>query len=132
VTKVVHVTNKGKASKETKPYYFVRWRWWDQINLEAVAEDFQKEFRVDKISFPHDELELFPHKKDARDELKVNADTLTARLSAFRGILYQRKLAYFTEKDVKLRRTVLNLYPRKRATPFSFPGLTEPKFEVKK
>jgi hypothetical protein len=75
-------------------------------------------------------MELVLH-KDEREELKVSSNTLTAMLSAFRAVLYQKEAASFTERDMKLREKVLELYPRKRSTPFPIPLISiEPKFEA--
>ena len=97
--------------------------------LKTLVEDFSKEFKVEQRFLPTDETELVLH-KDEREELKVSANTLTAMLSAFRAVLYQKEAAPFTEGDMKLREKVLELYPRKRSTPFPIPLISiEPKFE---
>jgi hypothetical protein len=122
---------QAKSPKKAIPYYFVRWRWWSEVDLEKVAEDFAKEFTVKKISLPKDDMELVLHK--VREELKVTADSLTARLSGFKAGLFQKEAAPFTERDVKLRKEVLRLYPYNRSTPIPLPlYVREPKFEVEK
>ncbi len=67
---------------------------------------------------------------DAREEVHVKAETLSARLAPFRAVLYQKEKAPFTRKDMELRETVLALYPYDTPTyvPFRF-GEKEPKFE---
>jgi hypothetical protein len=68
---------------------------------------------------------------DVRNETEVKADTLFARLSPFRAVLYQKKKALFTKRDMELRQTVLALYPRSTATPVPFRfGEKEPTFEA--
>ncbi|MCK4952229.1 hypothetical protein KAS14_00370 [Candidatus Bathyarchaeota archaeon] len=121
---------RGKGlAKLSEPYRYTRFRWWNKIDLEEVEKDLSKEFSVKKFSPSRDEMELALG-KDERDELMVSADTLTAMLSAFRAVLFQKESASFTEKDVELRKIVLELYKRERPTPFPWSFSTEPKFEA--
>ena len=122
---------RNKAFAEvSRPYHYARFRWWSRVNLKDLAEDLSKEFEVEQQLLPTDETELALH-KDEREELKVSANTLTAMLSAFRAVLYQKEGAPFTKKDVKLREKVLELYPRKRSTPVPIPLISvEPKIEA--
>ena len=96
-----------------------------------VSEDLSELFSVEMFVPPSDERELV-FKKDERKELKVSADTLTARLSVFRAVLTQKEAAPFTARDLELRKKVLGLYPRSRPTPFPWLFSHEPKFEVAK
>jgi len=64
--------------------------------------------------------------------LKVSADTLSAMLSRFRALLYQKEAAPFTARDMELRKKVLELYTRDRSTPFLWGFRSEPKFEIAK
>lgn len=114
-----------------EPYNYVRFRWWSRVDLEKVAEDLRAPFSIRKINWPRDEREM-SLLKDERTELEVKADTLTARLSYFRALLSQKEAAPFTEKDVELRRKVIEIYPRDRPTPFPWEFIPEPKFEVAK
>jgi hypothetical protein len=112
-----------------EPYHYVRFRWWNRVDLEKIAEDLRAPFSVKKIDWPRDEREL-SLLKDDRMELEVKADTLTARLSSFRALLTQKVVAPFTENDVELRRKVIEIYPNDRPTPFPWQFIPEPKFEV--
>lgn len=114
-----------------EPYHYVRFRWWTRIDLKGVSEDLSGLFHVEMFVPPSDERELV-FKKDVRRELKVSADTLTARLSAFRAVLSQKEAAPFTARDLELRKKVLELYPRSRPTPFPWLFGHEPKFEEAK
>jgi hypothetical protein len=48
----------------------------------------------------------------------VKADTLITFLSSFRAVLSQQESNPYTEKDVKLRERILDLYPRNMPSPF--------------
>lgn len=113
----------------SKPYHYVRFRWWQGADLKKVSEELSDEFSVETIEMPKSKYDI-ALLKDERYELKVNADTLTALLSRFRAVLSQRESAPFTEKDMKLRERILELYPRSRSTPFPWVFSVEPKFEV--
>lgn len=66
-----------------------------------------------------------------RWEILVKADTLSAFLSAWRAILFQKVWAPFTRRDIELRKIVLSLYPRNRSTPFPWAfSPPEPPFEI--
>ncbi len=52
--------------------------------------------------------------------MKIEADTLRARLSSNRAVLYQRENAPFTARDMALRGRVMELYPHNSPTPFPF------------
>ena len=114
-----------------KSYRHVRFRWWEGIDLKKVSEDLGRSFSVEMDIRPSDEYEISLI-TDERDELKVNADTLSAMLSRFRAVLYQKEAAPFTARDMALRKKVLELYPRNRSTPFPWMFSHEPEFEIAK
>ena len=119
----------GNMTTMSKPYRYVSFRWWNPVNLEKMATELRNDFKVKKVTPPSNDMELVLH-KDERPEIWVTADTLTARLSIYRVILFQKVTAPFTNKDVKLRNKMLELYPRGTGTPFPFGYRNEPKFEV--
>ena len=114
-----------------EPYHYVRFRWWKGLNLKKVTEELSESFRVKMYTAPIDEREI-SLAKDERDELTVSADTLSAKLSRHRVVLYQKKAAPFTPKDLELRKKVLELFPRNRSTPFPWSFSSESKFETAK
>jgi hypothetical protein len=71
------------------PYYYVRFRWWQGIDLEKVSADLGKSFSIELRPGHRDEFEI-SLLKDDRDELRVSADTLSAMLSHFRAVLFQK------------------------------------------
>ncbi|RJS90132.1 hypothetical protein CW700_01645 [Candidatus Bathyarchaeota archaeon] len=60
----------------------------------------------------------------------VKADTLSAFLSAWRAVLFQKYKAPFTKRDLELREILFRLYPRITPTPLPFSFSQEPPFEV--
>jgi hypothetical protein len=114
-----------------EPYHYVRFKWWEGIDLKKVSEDLGRSFSVKMYIRPRDNLE-FIFEKDERDELKVSSDTLSAMLSRSRAVLYQKEVAPFTARDMELREKVLELYPRNTPTPFPWSFSYEPKFEIAK
>ena len=110
-------------------YHYVRFTWWNEVDLKEVATILGGSFGVKTMNMPGDNRELSLY-KDMREELKVKADTLGAILSPIRAVLYQKEQEPFTVRDVELRKKILELYPRDRPTPFPMFYSEEPKFEV--
>jgi hypothetical protein len=110
-------------------YYYVRFRWWRRVDLPELSGTLGRSFKVEMSSPPRSAFEL-SLRKDERDELIVRADTLIARLSAFRAVLLQKGAAPFTARDMELRKNVFELYPRARPTPFPWHFSDEPPYEV--
>jgi hypothetical protein len=100
-----------------KPYYHVKFRWFKGIDLKEVARELKTQFSVEEIYMPEKgffSVDEFPFSE--RERLRVKADTLSARLSIFRAVLFQGKLKPLTERDMKLRKRILELYPRSSPT----------------
>ena len=112
-------------------YNYVRFRWWEGLDLKKVSEDLSQSFSVEMTIGPRDKQEISLH-KDERNELKVSADALSAMLSRFRAVLYQKEAAPFTTRDMELRKKILELYSHNRPTPFPWEFSQEPKFEIAK
>jgi hypothetical protein len=112
-------------------YQYVRYTWWRGVDMDRVSEELGGSFAVEPIHMPEDDNEFSLTKID-RERLMVSADTLKARLSPYRAVLYQRDPAPFTARDMDLRKRLLELYPRITSTPFPIGYSTEPKFEVAK
>lgn len=126
---VRNLYSKINDSGPTKPYYYVRFRWFNGADLKKVARELKTQFIVDEIYMPEKgffDVDEFPFSE--RERLRVEADTLTARLSPFRAVLFQRKLESFTKKDMKLRKRILELYSRFSPT---IGYKREPSFPVK-
>ena len=111
-----------------QPYHYVRFRWWRRVNLEEVVKVLGRNFLVEEIDLP--KKGFSGSILDEKEELKVKADTLTANLSPFRAVLSQSETAPFTLKDLELRESIFELYPRSRPTPFPWEFSSEPKFDV--
>ncbi len=111
-------------------YSYVRFRWWDSLNLDKAIEEFSS-FKTKKIIYERGGQDVSLY-KDERDEVEVEADTLQALLSSFRALLNQKEAKPFTVKDMELRDKVIKMYPRNRPTPFPFRFSSEPKFEKEK
>lgn len=120
-----------KGMSEEKPYSYVRFVWWKAHNLEKLTMKLKERFTlVGTTMFGKKEKSELALLKDTREEIQVKADTLSARLSAYRAVLFQKEKAPFTQKDMELRETVLDLYPRDRPTPFPWSFSSEPSFEM--
>jgi hypothetical protein len=114
----------------SRPYHYVRFRWWSAVDLKAVDEEMRAlEFEIKRLEIPKYELEL-TLQKEYRDELVVKADTLTAHLSQFRAVLTQKEAKPFSRRDMKLRKRIVEIYPQNRPTPLPWDYVAEPKFEV--
>ena len=117
---------EGKLSKG---YHYVRWRWWDKIDVDKLADEFSKKYRVTVIPDHGWDLEL-TLMKDARDRYMIKSDTLTVFLSVFRVVLVQKKAAPFTSGDLELRARLLELFPRERPIFLPIRVSREPEFET--
>ncbi len=106
-----------RVKSKPKSLYKTRYRWWKPLDIDEFTSNFNDTF---KISFrpnlvAEDKIEIFS--KDRR-EIRVCADTVSALLSPYRAVLYQREPAELTEKDRKLLEVVMETYPRSHNTPF--------------
>jgi hypothetical protein len=108
-------------------YSYVRFRWWDPVDLDKAVEEFSG-FKTKKIVREKvgQEISLY---SDQRDEVEVEADTIQALLSSFRVVINQKETKPFTVRDMELREKILKMYPRGRPTPFPWEFSSEPKFE---
>ena len=105
----------------SKPYYYVRFRWWSPLDLDTAMRNLAGSFEVAKKVRPRDEVELTLY-ADQRDEVTAKGDTLTAIMSPYKAILYQRELRPFTPKDTSLRAWVIGMYDKTTPTPFPWGG----------
>ncbi len=112
-----------------KAYHYVRWRWWDRIDVDGLAQELSEEYEVKAIPDYGWDLELTYH-KEMRDRYMIKSDTLTVFLSIFRVVMTQRKPAPFTAKDVELRKRMLELFPEERPTFLPWQFSTEPEYET--
>ncbi len=112
-----------------RPYRYVRYAWWREVDLDSVSEELGGSFNVEAIDLPSTKEEISLFKVD-RERLRIEADTLRARLSSYRVVLYQRENAPFTARDMALRGRALELYPHNSPTPFPVQFSIEPEFEV--
>lgn len=113
----------------TEPYHYVRFRWSRGLDFDEIESDLGETFEVERLIRPYAVTEISLHKDD-REKLKVRADTLGALLAPFRVVLYQRESAKFTAADMKLRKIILNMYPRISSTFFPWNFHKEPEFLV--
>ena len=112
-----------------QPYHYLRYRWWNRVDLEEVAKELGEDFKVEWSVGPSDDMGVDLTKAE-RDVLKVKADTLGAFLDIYKALLYQREAAPFTARDLELRKRIFEIYPRERPTPLPWGYLEEPKFTV--
>ena len=112
-----------------RAYHYVRWRWWDRIDVDGLAEELSEEYEVKALSDYGWDLEL-TYRKELRDRYMIKSDTLTVFLSIFRVVMTQRRPALFTERDVKLREKMIELFPEERPTFLPWQFSTEPEYET--
>lgn len=107
----------------------MRFRWSKGVTIEEMKEALMPPFQIEMTPLHTSDTDL-SLLIDSRQEFKVAADTLTARLSRFRAVLTQREAAAFTAKDMELRKKIFELYPKDRITPFPWGFSEEPRFRV--
>ncbi len=113
----------------SSPYHYVRFRWMRPLDLDAAMAELGADFAAVKRVRPKDAVELTLY-GDQRDEVTAHADTLSAAMSPYRAVLYQRERRPFTGKDLRLRAWVLRNYDKATPTPFPWGGDSEPRYEV--
>ena len=110
-------------------YIYNRFRWWDAADLSKIKEELIKEgFSAEEHKMPRSDDE-FSLVKDSRDHLKIRADTIGAFLNPFTATLFQKNKAPFTDRDLRLRHLILEIYPRNSPTIFPWSSSYEPDFE---
>lgn len=125
-------SDKDLEMTQAEPYHYVRFVWWQGFSVDDLAKSLKGDFTPslhlyeDEKDFTYDLSFL----KGLRWEIRVKADTLSAFLSPFRAVLFQRVAASFTRRDAELRRRVLSMYIRNRPTPFPWQFSEEPPFKV--
>jgi hypothetical protein len=111
-------------------YNYVRYTWWKDVDVEKVSKELAEEFNITPIDTPEESrYELAIH-KSTRKEIIIKADTIGAIISTFRAVLYQREKSPFTNRDLKLRERILEIYTRTTPSPFPVGFSHEPKFVV--
>lgn len=133
-----------------KPYEYFRFRWWGGVNLCRVSRELSRMFSIEWIFMPNYDREkirvserlklrvsaimayLFPSVQNlwVSEWLKIRADTLTVYLFPLKAMLFQRKFAPFTGKDMELRKRILELYPQSRSSLISIGFVKEPKIPI--
>ena len=121
----IFMRNRKKGSRikqeesevKPKPLYSVRYRWWKPLNMEELASNLAEKFQVSPRPNPVAEGRIEIFGRD-RGEIRVRADTLSALISPYRAILYQREPARLTERDRELLEIVMEAYPKRHHTPF--------------
>ena len=116
-------------NQTARAYHYVRWRWWDRIDVDGLAKELSEEYEVKTIPDYGWDLELTYH-KEMRDRYMIKSDTLTVFLSIFRVVMTQRKPAPFTERDVKLRERMMELFPEERPTFLPWQFSSEPEYQT--
>ena len=115
-----------------QPCFYVRFRWLKRVDMKEAAKDFGENSCVVTMIAPTGDYDFLMF-KEHREELRVMADTLRPLLSPKRALLYQRKTAPFTLRDIWnleggfsscIRMTGLS------SSPFFFSS--EPKYDVAK
>ena len=118
-----------KVSSMVEPFYHIRFRWNEPLDLERTKTMLSGSFRVTVATTPHEAGGLV-YQFGERGEVKVSADTLSARLEPYRAVLYQREAKPFTRLDLALRNTVVDLYDKMGS--YRSAPMPEPSFEVEK
>ena len=112
-------------------YRYVRYEWWSDVDIEAVAEELEgKGYTVRRLDLPglsRYEISIY---QNTRQETLVKADTLGAYISRFRATMFQKEAAPFTRRDVELRARLMEIYSRNRPSPAPWMYSHETPFEV--
>jgi hypothetical protein len=104
------------SEPEKKPYFRVRFRWWQPFDLEEYAGEYgdRYEIEVRPLHVGWGKIDIFA---DTRREFRVRADTLNAFLTVYKAILFQKEAGPLSPRDRELRDYILEKYPHARDTP---------------
>jgi hypothetical protein len=109
-----------------KPYHHVRWNWFRSYKIPELISELKGQFTIIMLKQP--EFTGMRSERSMLDtqQIVVKADTLSAYVSPIKAVLFQKKSAPFTKKDMELREILLTLYPNSYV-----PGdqTREPKFQ---
>ena len=114
----------------SEKYQYTRYVWWNDVDIDRLVDDLSLDFEVVHLNSQgasYYEISIY---SNTRREIMVKADTLNVYISRFRAVLFQKKKAQFSNRDLMLRERILKVYPRITASPLPFGFSHEPKFEV--
>jgi hypothetical protein len=115
---------------ELQAYYCLSWNSVGRLyDTEMLALKLQEHFTRVKtlVRVIESEGTLISEIKSVVPEILFKADTLYATISPTRAVLFQKSRAPFTLKDLKLRKTIFDLYNSRFTIPIFDP---EPRFEI--
>jgi hypothetical protein len=118
-----------KVPVMAEPYYHVRFRWGEPLDLDRMRTMLSGSFRITVLGTPHEEDGL-TFSSTEKGEVKIAADTLSAILEPYRAVIFQREAKPFTRLDVALRGEVARLY--EKLGPYRSKPIQEPDFETEK
>jgi len=98
-------------------------------DIEKLSEMLRERFVLVKTLLPDrtNIPSIMSELRGAVPEILFKADTLFAAVAPGRAVLFQKERKPFTEKDLELRKTILELYPFRINLPFF---AKESKFET--
>ncbi len=101
-------------------YTHTFFKWWQPADIQEIKKQLEPDYRVKYHESKGKESEVkdIVIHRDAREELEVDSDNMTAFLSKFRATLSQTSEKKITQKDIDLRDKIRSYYPRDRPTPF--------------
>lgn len=112
------------------PYNYVRWTWWKNYEIHELTSKLKEQFIIIMLRQP--DLKEESLRLSIRDtpQIEVKADTLSAYLAPAKAVLFQKKSAPFTKKDLELRKMLLTMYPHSIPMPIPVYYRREPKFQT--
>jgi hypothetical protein len=116
-----------KVPVMAEPYYHVRFRLDEPLDLDRTRTILSGSFGVKVLGTPH-EGDGLTFSSAEKGEVKVAADTLSAILEPYRAVLFLREAKPFTRLDIALRGEVVRLYDR--MSPYRSEPIPEPDFDV--
>ncbi len=111
-------------------YIYSRYVWWDDVDVDTLAVQLSGDYEIKHLDTPGEsryEISLY---MNTRREVLVKADTLSVYIGRFKALLFQRETKPFTERDLRLRERILEVYRRNRPSPFPWLFSFEPRYEV--
>jgi len=114
------------------PYHYVRWTWWKTYSVtDLVSRALKDKFTVTLMKQIEGQEMISLNRRDT-PFMEVKADTLSAYVAASKAVLFQKEGTPFTERDLELRKTLLELYSHATPAPLPFFYRAEPAFQTRK
>jgi hypothetical protein len=113
------------------PYHYVRWTWWKTYSVTDLVSTLKDRFTVTLMKQIPGQDEMISLNRRDTPFMEVKADTLSVYIAPSKAVLFQKEGAPFTERDLELRKILLELYGHATPAPLPLFYRAEPPFQTR-